>query len=164
MIANISPTHTALENTMNTLRYADRVQEMKKDNHQNSLKLNNDSSHSLNDEMKTKSRLDSYNHENENKRKSRKSPPPSYRQSTPKQLRQQQLLKHQQQQLLKQQKQQYVCGPTSSIKTPTNTCKWNDFLGQLLCFCVVVYLICVIFILLYVVKFCCSLCMKKMYF
>ena len=31
MIANISPTQSAVENTLNTLRYADRVQDMKKE-------------------------------------------------------------------------------------------------------------------------------------
>jgi kinesin family protein 2/24 len=32
MIGNISPASSACENTLNTLRYADRVKELKRDN------------------------------------------------------------------------------------------------------------------------------------
>jgi kinesin family protein 2/24 len=32
MIANVSPANSCTEHTLNTLRYADRVKEMKKDN------------------------------------------------------------------------------------------------------------------------------------
>ena len=41
MIANVSPSSTCAENTLNTLRYADRVKELKKEKSESSYNLNN---------------------------------------------------------------------------------------------------------------------------
>ena len=40
MIANVSPANSCVEHTLNTLRYADRVKEMKKEGEANNAKSN----------------------------------------------------------------------------------------------------------------------------
>jgi kinesin family protein 2/24 len=40
MIANVSPANGCVEHTLNTLRYADRVKEMKKEGESSSTKTN----------------------------------------------------------------------------------------------------------------------------
>ncbi len=40
MIGNISPSNNCCENTLNTLRYADRIKELKKGSNNNDMKYN----------------------------------------------------------------------------------------------------------------------------